>query len=87
MIPTQWREDFITSYVERYLPRQGTTAAPILLRRFCPMLARQSSPSLQDPVGRVTEVGLLPDTRPVDGIGRSIRPSPSPTQGTRPDRH
>ena len=42
MIPTQWREDFITSYVERYLPRQGITAAPILLRRFCPMLARRS---------------------------------------------
>lgn len=35
----QWREDFITSYVERYLPQQGITAAPILMRRFCSMLA------------------------------------------------
>lgn len=37
----QWREDFITSYVERHLPQQGITAAPILLRRFCTMLAHQ----------------------------------------------
>jgi len=37
----QWREDFITSYVERYLPQQGITAAPIQLRRFCSMLAHQ----------------------------------------------
>ncbi|GAB5559872.1 MAG: ATP-binding protein [Synoicihabitans sp.] len=35
----QWREDFIISYVERYLPQQGITAAPVLLRRFCSMLA------------------------------------------------
>lgn len=37
----QWREDFITSYVERYLPQQGITAMPIVLRRFCSMLAHQ----------------------------------------------
>jgi hypothetical protein len=37
----QWREDFITSYFERYLPQQGITAAPIQLRRFCSMLAHQ----------------------------------------------
>lgn len=37
----QWREDFITSYVERYLLHQGITAAPMLLRRFCSMLAHQ----------------------------------------------
>jgi predicted AAA+ superfamily ATPase len=37
----QWREDFITSYAERYLPQQGITAAPMLLRRFCSMLAHQ----------------------------------------------
>jgi predicted AAA+ superfamily ATPase len=37
----QWREDFITSYVERHLPQLGITAAPILLRRFCSMLAHQ----------------------------------------------
>jgi len=41
MIPRQWREDFITSYVERHLPQQGITTAPILLRRFCTMLAHQ----------------------------------------------
>lgn len=37
----QWRDDYITSYVERYLPQQGITATPILLRRFCSMLAHQ----------------------------------------------
>ena len=37
----QWREDFITSYVERYLPQQGITANPVVLRRFCTMLAHQ----------------------------------------------
>ena len=37
----QWREDFITSYVERYLPQQGISASPVLLRRFCSMLAHQ----------------------------------------------
>lgn len=37
----QWREDFITSYIERYLPMQGITASPIVLLRFCTMLAHQ----------------------------------------------
>lgn len=37
----QWREDFISSHVERYLPQLGITAAPVLLRRFCSMLAHQ----------------------------------------------
>jgi len=37
----QWCEDFITSYVERYLPQLGIAAQPILLRRFCSMLAHQ----------------------------------------------
>jgi uncharacterized protein len=37
----QWREDFITSYIERYLPQQGITAMPMVLRRFCSMLAHQ----------------------------------------------
>lgn len=37
----QWREDFITSYVERYLLQQGIKATPITLRRFCSMLAHQ----------------------------------------------
>lgn len=42
----QWREDFITSYVERYLPQQGITAAAIVLRRFCSMLAHQQGATL-----------------------------------------
>lgn len=42
----QWREDFITSYVERYLPQQGITAPPIVLRRFCSMLAHQQGGAL-----------------------------------------
>ena len=42
----QWLEDFITSYVERYLPQQGITAAPILLRRFCTMLAHQQGATI-----------------------------------------
>lgn len=42
----QWREDFITSYVERYLPQQGITATPIVLRRFCTMLAHQQGATL-----------------------------------------
>ncbi len=37
----QWREDFITSYVERYLPQYGIEATPVVLRRFCSMLAHQ----------------------------------------------
>lgn len=37
----QWREDFITSYLEHYLPQQGITSPPIVLRRFCTMLANQ----------------------------------------------
>lgn len=42
----QWREDFITSYVERYLPQQGITATPIVLHRFCTMLAHQQGATL-----------------------------------------
>ena len=42
----QWREDFITSYVERHLPQLGITAAPILLRRFCSMLAHQQGAAI-----------------------------------------
>jgi predicted AAA+ superfamily ATPase len=42
----QWREDFITSYVERHLPQQGITATPIVLRRFCSMLAHQQGATL-----------------------------------------
>ncbi|NOX98180.1 MAG: ATP-binding protein [Verrucomicrobia bacterium] len=40
-ISNQWCEDFITSYVERYLPQTGITADPLLLRRFCSMLVHQ----------------------------------------------
>jgi predicted AAA+ superfamily ATPase len=42
----QWREDFITSYIERYLPMQGITASPIVLRRFCTMLAHQQGATI-----------------------------------------
>jgi uncharacterized protein len=42
----QWREDFITSYVERYLPQLGIAASPILLRRFCRMLAHQQGATI-----------------------------------------
>ena len=42
----QWREDFITSYVERYLPQQGITATPMVLRRFCSMLAHQQGATI-----------------------------------------
>lgn len=38
-ISYQWREDFLTSYVERDLPQQGITASPRELRRLCSMLA------------------------------------------------
>lgn len=41
-----WREDFITSYVERHLPQQGITATPIQLRRFCSMLAHQQGATI-----------------------------------------
>lgn len=42
----QWREDFITSYVERYLPQQGISATPVLLRRYCSMLAHLQGTTL-----------------------------------------
>ena len=42
----QWCEDFITSYVERHLPQLGITAAPLLLRRLCTMLAHQQGATL-----------------------------------------
>lgn len=37
----QWREDFLTSYLERDLPQLGVKASPIALRRMCAMLAHQ----------------------------------------------
>jgi len=37
----QWCEDFIASYVERYLPQLGATAGSVQLRRLCSMLAYQ----------------------------------------------
>ena len=38
---SQWCEDFVTSYVERYLPQLGVTTSPVILRRLCSMLAHQ----------------------------------------------
>jgi len=40
-VAMQWVDDFLTSYVERYLPQLGVTASPMQLRRFCSMLAHQ----------------------------------------------
>lgn len=40
-VAQQWAEDFITSYIERYLPQLGAAASPIFLRRLCTMLAHQ----------------------------------------------
>lgn len=42
----QWREDFIESYVERYLPQSGATAGPVQLRRLCSMLAHRQGATL-----------------------------------------
>lgn len=42
----QWRQDFVTSYVERYLPQQGVLVTPVVLRRLCSMLAHQQGATL-----------------------------------------
>ena len=42
----QWCTDFITSYVERYLPQVGVRSTPLQLRRFCTMLAHQQGSTL-----------------------------------------
>ncbi|MBT8037647.1 MAG: ATP-binding protein [Verrucomicrobiae bacterium] len=42
----QWSADFITSYVERYLPQLGVRSTPLQLRRFCTMLAHQQGSTL-----------------------------------------
>jgi len=42
----RWCEDFMASYVERYLPQQGVTAGPVQLRRLCSMLAHQQGSTL-----------------------------------------
>jgi predicted AAA+ superfamily ATPase len=39
----QWCSDFMTSYVERYMPQVGVEATPLQLRRFCTMLAHQQA--------------------------------------------
>jgi predicted AAA+ superfamily ATPase len=40
---TRWCADFVTSYVERYLPDRGVAASAIELRRLCMMLAHLQS--------------------------------------------
>ncbi len=40
-VAMQWCDDFIASYIERYLPQLGVAASPMQLRRFCSMLAHQ----------------------------------------------
>lgn len=42
----RWCNNFITSYVERYLPQLGVAASPLQLRRFCSMLAHQQGATL-----------------------------------------
>lgn len=42
-ISMQWCDDFLTAYVERYIPQLGVMATPQQLRRFCTMLAHQQS--------------------------------------------
>lgn len=42
----QWRRDFVTSYVERYLPQQGVLVPPVVLRRLRSMLAHQQGATL-----------------------------------------
>lgn len=42
----QWRHDFITSYIERYLPQQGILVTPVVLRRLCTMLAHHQGATL-----------------------------------------
>lgn len=55
----QWCEDFIQSYVERYLPQLGVTAAPLQLRRLCSMLAHQQ--------GSVLNLSQLGNSLGIDG--------------------
>ncbi len=45
-VSSQWCADFITSYVESYLPQLGTEASPQQLRRLCSMLAHQQGAAL-----------------------------------------
>lgn len=45
-VATRWCNNFITSYVERYLPQLGVAASPLQLRRFCSMLAHQQGATL-----------------------------------------
>lgn len=42
-IAMQWCDDFLTAYVERYIPQLGVMATPQQLRHFCTMLAHQQS--------------------------------------------
>ena len=43
---SQWCEDFITSYVERYLPQLGIATTPLQLRRLCTMLSHHQGSTL-----------------------------------------
>lgn len=55
----QWCEDFIGSYVERYLPQLGVAANPLLLRRLCSMLAHQQ--------GGILNLSRLSNSLGIDG--------------------
>ena len=43
---SQWCDDFVTSYVERYLPQLGVATSSLILRRLCSMLAHQQGCTL-----------------------------------------
>jgi len=60
---SQWCDDFVTSYVERYLPQLGVAASPVILRRLCSMLAHQQ--------GCTVNVSKLAGSLGIDG--KSVR--------------
>jgi len=55
----QWCDDFITTYVERYLPLLGVASNPMLLRRLCTMLAHQQ--------GSLLNLSSLANSLGIDG--------------------
>jgi hypothetical protein len=60
---SQWCDDFVTSYVERYLPQLRVAASPVILRRLCSMLAHQQ--------GCTVNVSKLAGSLGIDG--KSVR--------------
>ena len=79
-IAMQWCDDFLTAYVERYIPQLGVMATPQQLRRFCTMLAHQQSATVN-----FTKLGnaLGLDSKTVRTYGKS-RKVPMERFRTRP---